>query len=84
MKMAALTTVSFQNLFSVTTNHFLETLYEMGNANIRTGMDLPFELTEKARDEKNKIHTKMIKFFQSFHSNSKKIYCCVRKKIWTR
>lgn len=24
----------------------------MGNANIRTGMDLPFELTEKARDDK--------------------------------
>jgi hypothetical protein len=50
--MAALTSVSFQDLFSVSTNHFLETFYEMGNANIRTGMDLPFELTEKARDDK--------------------------------
>ena len=50
--MAALTSISFQDLFSVSTTHFLKTFYGMGNTNIRTGMDLPFELTEKARDDK--------------------------------
>lgn len=50
--MAAIVSISFQDLFSKNTDHFLESFLDMGRPNIKSGMELPFELTEKARDEK--------------------------------
>lgn len=50
--MASIPSISFEDLFSASTNHFLETFLDMGRPNIKSGMDLPFELTKKAREEK--------------------------------
>ncbi len=50
--MQTYTTISFQDLFSQSTDHFLNSFYEIGTPNIRDGMDLPFKLTEKERNEK--------------------------------
>ncbi|TXT61060.1 MAG: hypothetical protein BAJALOKI2v1_50028 [Promethearchaeota archaeon] len=45
-------TISFQELFSPSTDHFLRSFYKIGNSNISDGMDLHFELIEKTRTKK--------------------------------
>ncbi|TFF95460.1 MAG: hypothetical protein EU547_07520 [Promethearchaeota archaeon] len=44
--------ISFQELFSESTDHFLEPFKHIVNPDINNGMHLPFELSEKQRNKK--------------------------------